>query len=158
MIAFTFVSNIEIRLPSGDDNTSLVNLIVYIRDTLGCITEYNMTSVTVVPDTVAINDFIDSLQTSTNAANSNPIVQILTGGNQNVIGQVITALSQVFNKMNMESLNNAISSKSNPSILISDKNLGFFHRWCSCYQYFCFIIRRSKFTINICSIEHISSD
>ena len=135
MTAFTFVSDIRIRLPPGDDITSIVNLVVYIRDTLGCVTEYNMTFVIVLTDTVAINDFIDSIQTSTNAANANPIVRILAGGNQNVIGQMIISLSQIFNKMNTENIDNAISSKSIPSVIIGDiKSLSFvFRRWCSCY-------------------------
>ncbi len=111
IIAFTSISNIDIRLPAGNDNSSLVNLIVYIRDTLDCTTKYNMTSVNVVPDTVGINDLIDDLQVSTTAANNNPIAQILAGGNQNIVGQVIISLSQIFNKMNTESLEKAVSSK-----------------------------------------------
>src|SRR5690349_17492726 len=42
IIAFSAVSDIQLLLPAGDDNTSLVNMIVHIRDTLGCITEYNI--------------------------------------------------------------------------------------------------------------------
>ena len=111
LIAFSFVSDTEIRLPTADDGVSSLNLLVNIRDTLGCITEYNLTSVHVLPDTAGINGLIDSLQVSVSAANGNPIVQILTSGNQNAVGQVLVSLSQVFNKMNNESIQTAVSSK-----------------------------------------------
>ena len=110
MIAFTLIPNIQLQLPAGNDNTSSLNLVVRIRDTLNCITEYNLTSVTVLPDTVQINDFIRSLQASNNAANGNSIVRALTSGNQNVVGQLIISLSQIFNQMNTQSLQNTISS------------------------------------------------
>jgi len=111
MIAFTSVSNFQVRLPAGNDNSSLVNLIVHIRDTLDCFAEYNISSPSVVPDTAGINDLIANLKASASVTNSNPIVQLLAGGNQNTIGQVITSISQVFNQMNTESLQNTVSSK-----------------------------------------------
>jgi hypothetical protein len=111
MIAFTSVSNLQVRLPAGNNNSSLVNLIVHIRDTLNCFAEYNISSPIVVPDTAGINDLIANLKASTNVINSNPIVQLLVGGNQNTVGQVITSISQVFNQMNTESLQNTVSSK-----------------------------------------------
>ncbi len=110
MIAFSSVSNFQIRLPAGNDNTSLINLIVHIRDIYDCVTEYNLSSPIVVPDTAAINSLIEDLQVSTSATNNNPIVQLLASGNQNDVGQVITSLSQVFNTMNTQSLNKAVSS------------------------------------------------
>jgi hypothetical protein len=111
MIAFTSVSNFQVQLPAGNDNSSLVNLIVHIRDTLDCFAEYNISSPSVVPDTAGINDLIDNLKASVSVRNSNPIVQLLAGGNQNTIGQVITSISQVFNQMNTDSLQNTVSSK-----------------------------------------------
>jgi hypothetical protein len=111
MIGFSSISTFDVQLPAGDDNSSMVNLIVHIRDTFECITEYNMSSVSVIPDTTVINNLINNLQVSTSAANNNPIVQLLASGNQNTVGQVITSLSQVFNKMNTQSIQNAVSSK-----------------------------------------------
>jgi hypothetical protein len=110
MIGFSSMSNFDVQLPAGDDNTSTVNLIVHIRDTLECVAEYNMSSVSVIPDTAGINNLINNLQVSTSAVNNNPIVQLLAGGNQNTVGQIITSLSQVFNKMNTQNLENAVSS------------------------------------------------
>ena len=42
---------------------------------------------------------------------NNPIVQLLASGNQNTVGQVISSLSQEFNKKNTETMTNAVSSK-----------------------------------------------
>lgn len=110
-IGFSPTSNFDVQLPAGDDNSSIVNLIVHIRDIFECVTEYNMSSVSVIPDTAEINNLINNLQVSTSAANNNPIVQLLAGGNQNTVGQVIISVSQVFNKMNTQSIQNAVSSK-----------------------------------------------
>jgi hypothetical protein len=110
MIGFSSMSNFDVQLPAGDDNTSMVNLIVHIRDTLECVAEYNMSSVSVIPDIAGINNLINNLQVSTSAVNNNPIVQLLAGENQNTVGQIITSLSQVFNKMNTQNLENAVSS------------------------------------------------
>jgi hypothetical protein len=110
MIGFSSMSNFDVQLPAGDDNTSMVNLIVHIRDTFECVAEYNMSSVSVIPDIAGINNLINNLQVSTSAVNNNPIVQLLAGENQNTVGQIITSLSQVFNKMNTQNLENAVSS------------------------------------------------
>jgi hypothetical protein len=103
MIAFSSVSDFELLLPAGDDETSLLNLIIHIRDTLDCITEVNLT-VNVTSDSI---DLINNLQNSTD----NSIVQLLKSGNQNTVGQVITSSSQQFNKMNSETIDTAVLSK-----------------------------------------------
>ena len=107
MIAFASMSSFQIRLPVGNP----VNLIVHIQDTYDSVTEYNLTSPIVVPDTVGINNLIQNIQVQTNAINNDPIVQLLSTGNQNIVGQVLTSLSQVFNQMNTENFDNAVSSK-----------------------------------------------
>ena len=117
MIAFSPLSNIDLRLPAGTDNSSRIHLIVYIRDRLDCTTKYNLTSVIVVPDTEGINNLINTFQaSSTSAINSNPIIQIFTSGNQNAITQAVASLSKVFNQMNNKNLDQAISSKSYPIV------------------------------------------
>jgi hypothetical protein len=126
MIAFTSVSNFQVQLPAGNDNSSLVNLIVHIRDTLDCFAEYNISSPSVLPDTEGINNLIDNLKASTHVINSNPIVQLLAGGNQNIIAQLIISISQVFNQMNIESLQNTVSSKDH-SILNQHINYDLFY-------------------------------
>ncbi len=98
MIAFSPISDFEVRLPAGE-----LQLIIQIRDTLDCITEVNLT-VSVLSDSI---DLIKNLQNP----KDNSIDQLLTSGNQNIVGQVITSISQQFNKMNSETINKAISSK-----------------------------------------------
>jgi hypothetical protein len=107
IIAFSSISAFQVLLPDGDDQTSLLHLTISIRDTLYCLTELNISSVNVIPDSAGISNLINSLQNSTN----NPIVQLLASGNQNTVGQVITSLSQAFNQMNSKSIDQAVSSK-----------------------------------------------
>jgi hypothetical protein len=111
MTAFSPVAIFQARLPAGDDTTSILHLVVSIRDQLDCTTEYNISSVFVTPDSAGINDLINSIQNSPNELANNPIVQLLASGNQNIVGQVITSLSQQFNKMNSQSVDKAVSSK-----------------------------------------------
>jgi hypothetical protein len=48
------------------------------------------------------------LQNARNTLSSNSIIGLLAGENQNIVGQMITSLSQQLNKMNIESIENAI--------------------------------------------------
>ncbi|CAF4254278.1 unnamed protein product [Rotaria sp. Silwood2] len=123
MIAFSPVSLFQVRLPSGDDQTSILNIVIYIRDLLDCLTEMNMSSISVMPDLSTITDLINNLQSSSNIIQNNPIVQLLASGNQNIVGQIITSVSQQFNKMNNESLDNA-ASNGIPLASISIASLG----------------------------------
>ena len=108
MIAFSPTSVFQVRLPAGDDSASLLNLIISIRDISDCTTEYNMSAITVLPDNDEINDLINDIQNPTN----NPTIQLLASGNQNLVGQILTSVSQQFNKMNSDNLNKAVSGKS----------------------------------------------
>ncbi|CAF3751894.1 unnamed protein product, partial [Rotaria sp. Silwood1] len=123
MIAFSPVSLFQVHLPVGDDQTFILNIVIYVRDLLDCLTEVNMSSVSVVPDSSAITNLINNLQSSSNSIQNNPIVQLLASGNQNIVGQVITSVSQQFNKMNSESLDNA-ASNGVPLASISIASLG----------------------------------
>jgi len=110
MIAFSSVSDFQIRLPAGDAQTSLLNIVIHIRDILDCVTEVNISSVSVIPDSTGITDLINTLQNSPNEITNNPIVRLLASQNQNIVGQIITSLSQQFNQINNESVNKAASS------------------------------------------------
>ncbi|CAF1253004.1 unnamed protein product [Adineta steineri] len=110
MIAYSSVSSFQVRLPSGDNQTSLLNIAISIRDLLDCVVEVNMSSVYVIVDSVGINDLMTSLQSSPNTLTNNPIVQLLSSGNQNTVGQILTAISQQFNQLNSENIDQAISS------------------------------------------------
>jgi hypothetical protein len=103
MLAFSSESDIQLLLPSTNDNTSLLNIVAYISDTYDCVTEFNMSSVLVEADLSGI----DSLQNSTN----NAFIQMLASGNQNRISQVITSLSQQMNQINNQAIETAVASK-----------------------------------------------
>ena len=115
LIAFSVQPYFDVRLPAGDDPTSLLHLAVQIRDTLDCVTALNLSSMKVTTDTTGISDLISVLQASSpTTLTNNPLVQLLSSGNQNTVGQVVTSLSQYFNKMNSESVQSAVSSQSSP--------------------------------------------
>ncbi|CAF3684254.1 unnamed protein product [Adineta steineri] len=102
MIAFSPVPVFQVHLPAG-----LLHMMIDIRDSLDCIAQFNMSSVSVTTDFNTINDLINNIQNST----TNPFMRILASGNQNLVGQVIVSVSQQFNKMNNESIDNAVLSK-----------------------------------------------
>ena len=112
MVASTVARHSSLRLPAGDNQTSRINIIIIIRDILNCITEYNVSSITVIVDTAGIDSLVDVLQqTKEETINSNPMIQLLAGGNQNTIGQVLMSVSQVFNQINNQQMERAVSSK-----------------------------------------------
>lgn len=112
ILGFSSISKIQLRLPAGNDNNnSILNIIVSIRDTLDCITESTILSVTVISNMEEITNLVDDLQNTQNKLTNNPLVQILSSGNQNTIGQVITLLSLEFNKINNQTIQNAVASK-----------------------------------------------
>jgi len=112
ILGFTTQSAFQLRLPVGDDNISLLNMSVHIRDMLDCVTEYNMQTIMVLPDSTGITALVDVVQQPGDEANSNPLVQLLASGNQNIVGQTLTSLSQVFNKAGSENDESAVASES----------------------------------------------
>jgi hypothetical protein len=111
MIAYSIQSNIEVLLPADSNNISLVNVIIYIRDNLDSVTQFEINSVIVIPDWIAINTFVDILQQSNiEMMNKNPIIELLASKNQNIIGQIITLLSQIFNLISNQQLQYVVTS------------------------------------------------
>lgn len=98
LVAFSPISTFQVRFITGN-----LTLLVYIRDTFDCISEYNISSsITVLPDSSGINDLMNNMQ--------NSMIRLLSSGSQNTIGQLIISLSQQFNQMNNDNINKAISS------------------------------------------------
>lgn len=129
MLAYSYSPRFTLRLPVGNTNTSIVNIIVQIRDILNCVAEYSLRPVIVRADTAEVATLANVLQqTDIKTINNNPTVQLLASKNPNVVGQVLTAVSQVFNQINSENIHQAISSKAMNSINIHSirhsKNLG----------------------------------
>ncbi|CAF4274604.1 unnamed protein product, partial [Adineta steineri] len=80
----------------------------------------HISSVNIIADLATINDLIDKITNSSSTITNDPIVRLLSSGNQNVVGQIMTSLSQEFNQMNNDNLDKAISSGiSAASILVS---------------------------------------
>ncbi|UJR17041.1 hypothetical protein I4U23_003939 [Adineta vaga] len=85
MLAQTIELSIQLRLPIGLNQ----QILVHIQDTFSCITEYTLSSISVLSDMdVPMNM-------------SNPLIQLLSNtDNQNTIIQIITSLSETLNEMN----------------------------------------------------------
>jgi hypothetical protein len=111
MLAFTPISTFQLRLPARNSNGSSLNMIASIRDMLDGVTEFEMQSVVVVPDLTAIDSLINVLQQPSKGATTNPIIQLLAGGNQNTVGQIITSVSQILNEMNSQIVQTAVASE-----------------------------------------------
>jgi hypothetical protein len=121
IVGFTTQSTFQLRLPAGDDNNSFLNVTVHIRDMLNSVTKYNMQTIVVLPDSTEITALIDVVQQPGNEANSNLFVQLLASGNQNTVGQILTSLSRIFNKMSTENVESAVASEY--SSIISNFNI-----------------------------------
>lgn len=124
LISFSPCLNFTVRLPSGQGSISSLELLVSVLDTRSCVTELNLTSISVPSDSNAIGNLLSDLQGSSNTSTLNPLVQSLAGGNQNTVGQVTSSLSHQFNQMNTDNLQSAVSGDSstgefNPQIDLS---------------------------------------
>ena len=104
MIAYWSFSQYQLRLPPGQSQTSLLNLIIFIRDQFDCITQYNLKSL-----------YVQSNQTEFNST-----IQLSTNGNQMTINQILISLSQQLNQINDEYIQQATANGiSATSIFIS---------------------------------------
>ena len=110
MIAFSSISTFEVHLPSGIDPTFSLSLIISVRDTRDSITEWNLTSIVVQPDSAALDDLINELENPSSGSTKNPFTQLLIKGNVNQVGQVITSLSQQLNEMNTRNVQETVLS------------------------------------------------
>ena len=130
MIAFSSVSTFQVQLPSGNDPSFSLALIIYIRDTRDCITEWNLTSIVVRPDSAALDGFLTQLaDPSSGSTTNNALTELLVKGNANTVGQVISSVSQQVNQKNTRNLQDAVSS--NLSFITEIESIVRF-RWSAC--------------------------
>jgi hypothetical protein len=148
LIAFSPIPDFQVRLPAGDDQ---LYLIINIRDTFDCVTEFNMSFVSVVADSLSMNDLSDILQNITDEINKNSLIRLLASKSQNIVGQILISLSKEFNKINNQIVENAVLSKYSITILTMIKTS--FFRWCCSDKYFHITIGKSNFPESI--IIHI---
>ena len=113
MLAFSYLSNFTVRLPSLGINQTQLNLLVTIRDTLDCIISVNLSAVLVTMDVSSINQLLGQLHNSSSTMHTNPVVRLLSSGNQNTVAQVIISLSQYFNQIDVQNVADASSSRIN---------------------------------------------
>ena len=71
-----------------------LNLFVQMRDTMDGITEYNLSSVTVISESISLSE--------------QSFIELLSIGTPNTIGQVITLLIDEFNRIHNEMIEKAI--------------------------------------------------
>ena len=102
MIAFTSLPTTNLYLPAGNENSSLLNIIVHIRDNHDCVTEYDLTSINIIPDSTPITTLINSLQNSSDDIYTNTFLRLLASENQNIVAQIITSFSC---QLNIDHLN-----------------------------------------------------
>ncbi|UJR14316.1 hypothetical protein I4U23_001310 [Adineta vaga] len=108
MLAFKPIPDFQLQLPAGIGPQSLLNLTVQIRDQLNCATEIQLEPVVVLPDSTVIDTLIDMIENPDKLNTNNPVIEALVSGNQNLVGQVVTSLSQELNKKNKQDFEDAI--------------------------------------------------
>ena len=113
------MSDVTIRLPSPDGNQTQLTLLVTIRDTADCVVSVNLSAVLVIVDVSSISQLVDQLSKSENTLTTNPLVRLLSSGNQNTVTQLITSLSHYFNRIDGQSVTDAVSSRLN---LLADRS------------------------------------
>lgn len=139
MIAFSSVSHFNARLPLGDANSSFLDLTMIIRDTFDCVTELNMTSVVIRSDP---SIFAALMNISQNPPTTNPLLQILSSGNQNILAQLLTSISQLLTQLNDDSVTTAILSK---YVLITCRLMSIsIFRWCTCIKHLYLLTSQSN--------------
>ncbi|CAF4942480.1 unnamed protein product, partial [Rotaria magnacalcarata] len=110
MLAFTSLPTLKIRLPANNGNTSLLMMMVHIRDMLDCMGEFYMEAPVVILDSTEINTLINVLQEPNKGATINPFVRLLASGYQNTVGQIIILIAQELNTMNKQNIETAVEN------------------------------------------------
>ena len=98
-VTYSSVEIFDVLFPFGDHQ-----LIISIRDKRDCVTQWNLTTVSVQPDSIDLTDLLVS-------SSSNPVQQLLTNGNPTTKTQVMNIISYEMNQNNAEFIQNASSSQ-----------------------------------------------
>lgn len=96
MLGFTNQSIYQLRLPSSIHKKTSLQIIVQIQDTLGSVTEFNLSSIIVFTN---LSTFLE-VQNLTN----NFILQLFKSDDQNIIGQIVILISNILNELHDLSL------------------------------------------------------
>jgi hypothetical protein len=123
MLAYTTTTSFQVRMPNGDLNSTLLYLLVRVRDNFDCTTQLNLSSISVIPDMKNIVSIMTTIGSPSatllkdNDMNFNPLINTLYSGNQNDVCQVLTAVVQVVNMMAQQNIQSAIDSMFNFSVI-----------------------------------------
>jgi hypothetical protein len=128
MVGYTTLNSFQIRMPVNDLNVSLIQLMVYVRDKYDCTTEFDLPSISIVPDMNNIISLITTVESSdySSGISSNPLIEILYSGNQNDICQILTSVGQILNILAQQNLQSAINSMFLVLFLLTENNLFLF--------------------------------
>lgn len=117
MLGYTTDNRFQVRMPIGDPNSTVLNLVVRIRDIYDSFIEINMSSISVISDTIKVTEFMNTvISTFDHTINesrmsSNPFIQILYGnGYENDICQWFNSISQLLNNQAQQNLQRSIQS------------------------------------------------
>ncbi|CAF1347188.1 unnamed protein product [Adineta ricciae] len=111
LVAYSFISTFAVRFTSGDEPSNELHVIVHVRDQFDCFTEFHLSSTIVVQaDVTEMNRFMDEIQNSSSQLVNNPYVELLRSENQNVVGQVLSLFSNELNKINEETIAEAVAN------------------------------------------------
>ncbi|CAF3390976.1 unnamed protein product [Rotaria sp. Silwood1] len=97
ILGYTIIPTIQVLLPANGNDKTMIHVIARIRDMYGCMTEIDLPTVSIVFDMATTNNLINDVVTipinlvNNTQLNSNPIVIMLAGGNQNRVSQVLIA-------------------------------------------------------------------
>ncbi len=105
MLGFTNQSIYHLRLPSSIHEKTSLQILVQIQDTLGSVTEFNLSSIIVFTN---LSTFLE-VQHLMNKS----ILQLFESDDQNTIGQIVISISNILNELhdqNIETIIGFVSS------------------------------------------------
>jgi hypothetical protein len=96
MLGFTNQSIYQLRLPSSIHEKTSLEILVQIQDTLGSLTEFNLSSIIVFTNLSTFLEVQDLMNKS--------ILQLVESDDQNTIEQIVISISNILNELNDLSL------------------------------------------------------
>ncbi|CAF3373773.1 unnamed protein product [Rotaria sp. Silwood1] len=115
ILGYTIIPTIQVLLPANGNDKTMIHVIARIRDMYGCMTEIDLPTVSIVFDMATTNNLINDVVTipinlvNNTQLNSNPIVIMLAGGNQNRVSQVLISQVQALNAMSLKIFQTAVA-------------------------------------------------
>lgn len=109
IIAFSSEPIFRVRLSVERNETSLLNLVVGIRDQFNSIRLRDLLPASVHVDTTEMDHLINGLESSKAELTLNPLLQLLSGRNQNQVGQIFTSIAQELDRRNTRQMSTAAS-------------------------------------------------